>query len=88
VGVSILADRLERTQRRQVRTVSWYNDPDESPRRDPAGRSRRLAARSHAGSHRQFNHAAKRGVVTIPGKPNDELAPGTLNSIFKQAGLK
>jgi predicted RNA binding protein YcfA (HicA-like mRNA interferase family) len=40
------------------------------------------------GSHRQFNHAIKRGVVTVPGKPNDELAPGTLNSILKQAGLK
>jgi len=40
------------------------------------------------GSHRQFNHAAKRGVVTVPGKPNDELAPGTLNNILKQAGLK
>ena len=40
------------------------------------------------GSHRQFNHATKRGVVTVPGKPNDDLAPGTLNSILKQAGLK
>jgi predicted RNA binding protein YcfA (HicA-like mRNA interferase family) len=40
------------------------------------------------GSHRQFNHPVKRGVVTVPGRPNDELAPGTLNSILKQAGLK
>jgi predicted RNA binding protein YcfA (HicA-like mRNA interferase family) len=40
------------------------------------------------GSHRQFNHPIKRGVVTVPGKPNDELAPGTLNNIWKQAGLK
>jgi predicted RNA binding protein YcfA (HicA-like mRNA interferase family) len=40
------------------------------------------------GSHRQFNHATKRGVVTVPGKPNDELASGTLNNILKQAGLK
>jgi len=40
------------------------------------------------GSHRQYNHSRKRGVVTVPGKPNDELAPGTLNSILKQAGLK
>ena len=40
------------------------------------------------GSHRQFNHPTKPGVVTVPGKPNDELAPGTLNSILKQAGLK
>ncbi|EDX86148.1 YcfA-like protein [Synechococcus sp. PCC 7335] len=40
------------------------------------------------GSHRQYKHSEKRGLVTIPGKPSDELAPGTLNSILKQAGLK
>jgi predicted RNA binding protein YcfA (HicA-like mRNA interferase family) len=40
------------------------------------------------GSHRQFRHREKPGLVTIAGKPNDELAPGTLNSILKQAGLK
>ena len=40
------------------------------------------------GSHRQFKHAAKLGRVTVPGKPSDDLAPGTLNSIFKQSGLK
>jgi predicted RNA binding protein YcfA (HicA-like mRNA interferase family) len=40
------------------------------------------------GSHRQYKHARKPGLVTLPGKPGDELAPGTLNSIFKQAGLK
>jgi len=40
------------------------------------------------GSHRQFKHASKSGRVTVPGKPSDDLAPGTLNSILKQAGLK
>lgn len=40
------------------------------------------------GSHRQFKHALKSGRVTVAGKPRDELAPGTLASIFKQAGLK
>jgi predicted RNA binding protein YcfA (HicA-like mRNA interferase family) len=40
------------------------------------------------GSHRQFKHAAKLGRVTVPGKPGDDLAPGTLNSILKQSGLK
>jgi len=40
------------------------------------------------GSHRQFKHKVKLGRVTVPGKPSDDLAPGTLNSIFKQAGLK
>ncbi|MCU0548727.1 MAG: type II toxin-antitoxin system HicA family toxin [Leptolyngbya sp. Prado105] len=37
------------------------------------------------GSHRQFKHPVKSGLVTVPGKPSDDLAPGTLNSIFKQA---
>lgn len=39
-------------------------------------------------SHRQYKHLTKRGLVTIPGKPGDDLAPGTLNSVLKQAGLK
>ena len=40
------------------------------------------------GSHRQFKHATKTGRVTIAGHPSDDLAPGTYNSILKQAGLK
>lgn len=40
------------------------------------------------GSHRQFKHAVKAGRVTLAGKPSDDLAPGTLNSILKQAGFK
>ena len=40
------------------------------------------------GSHRQFKHFGKPGRVTVPGKLGDDLAPGTLNSILKQAGLK
>ena len=40
------------------------------------------------GSHRQLKHPVEPGRVTVPGKLSDELAPGTLNSIFKQAGLK
>jgi len=40
------------------------------------------------GSHRQFKHPVKSGRVTVPGKPSDDLAPGTLNSILKQAQLK
>ena len=39
------------------------------------------------GSHRQYKHSDKPGLVTIAGKPKDELAPGTLGSILKQAGL-
>lgn len=40
------------------------------------------------GSHRQFKHHDKKGVVTIAGHLNDELAKGTLKSIIKHAGLK
>ncbi len=40
------------------------------------------------GSHRQFKHPIKPGRVTVPGKPGDDVPPGTLNSILKQAGLK
>ena len=40
------------------------------------------------GSHQQFKHPSKSGLVTVAGKPGDDLAPGTLNSVLKQAGLK
>ena len=40
------------------------------------------------GSHRQFKHDDKPGLVTVPGKPGDDLAAGTYNSVLKQAGLK
>jgi predicted RNA binding protein YcfA (HicA-like mRNA interferase family) len=40
------------------------------------------------GGHRQFKHPEKPGRVTISGKSGDALAPGTFNSILKQAGLK
>jgi len=40
------------------------------------------------GSHRQYKHPTKPGRVTIAGHPGDDLAPGTLNSILKQAQLK
>jgi predicted RNA binding protein YcfA (HicA-like mRNA interferase family)/predicted RNase H-like HicB family nuclease len=40
------------------------------------------------GSHRQFKHPWKQGAVTVSGHLRDDIAPGTLNSILKQAGLK
>ena len=40
------------------------------------------------GSHRQFQHQAKPGTVTVAGQAGVEIPPGTLNSILKQAGLK
>jgi predicted RNA binding protein YcfA (HicA-like mRNA interferase family) len=40
------------------------------------------------GSHRQYKHSTKKGLVTVSGHPGDDLAPGTQNSILKQSGLK
>jgi predicted RNA binding protein YcfA (HicA-like mRNA interferase family) len=39
------------------------------------------------GSHCQYKHPTQPGRVTIAGHSNDDLAPGTLNSVFKQAQL-
>jgi predicted RNA binding protein YcfA (HicA-like mRNA interferase family) len=43
-----------------------------------------------SGSHMQFRHPTKSGTVTVSagGKMNNDVPPGTLNSILKQAGLK
>jgi len=40
------------------------------------------------GSHRQFRHPTKPGIVTVAGKPGVDVPPGTLSSVLKQAGLK
>ena len=40
------------------------------------------------GSHRQYKNPVRPGRVTVAGKASDDLAPGTLNSILKQSGLK
>lgn len=40
------------------------------------------------GSHRQYKHLLKSGRVTIAGHFNDDVAPGTLNSILKQAKIR
>lgn len=41
------------------------------------------------GSHKQYKHPVKPGLVTIAcHKESDDMAPGTLNSILKQAQLK
>jgi predicted RNA binding protein YcfA (HicA-like mRNA interferase family) len=40
------------------------------------------------GSHRQYKHPTKLGRVTVAGHPSHDLAPGTLNSILKQAQLE
>jgi predicted RNA binding protein YcfA (HicA-like mRNA interferase family) len=41
-----------------------------------------------SGGHRQFKHPKKPGRVTISGNFGNDVAPGTMNSILKQAGLK
>ena len=43
-----------------------------------------------AGSHTQYRHPTKPGTVTVPagGKMSNEVPPGTLNSVLKQARLK
>lgn len=43
---------------------------------------------SQKGSHRQFKHPTKRGKVTVPGKPSDDLPAGTYRSILRQSGLE
>jgi predicted RNA binding protein YcfA (HicA-like mRNA interferase family) len=41
------------------------------------------------GSHKVFSHPVKRGIVVVPDHgANHDLAPGTENSILKQAGLR
>ena len=41
------------------------------------------------GSHRQFKHPFKAGLITISGHKNsDEIAKGTLNSVLKVANIK
>ena len=39
------------------------------------------------GSHIQLTHPTKQGKITIPNHKGD-IPPGTLNSIWRQAGLK
>lgn len=38
-------------------------------------------------SHQHYRHPARPGRVAIAGHPDDDLVPGTLNSVVKQAQL-
>lgn len=74
-------------QRDTRRSHSWLSAPD------PCYRATGKVLRwylgwQYRGMHRRFKHSSKPGRVTVSGKPSDNLAPGTLNSILKQAGLK
>lgn len=40
------------------------------------------------GSHRIFEHDQKPGIVVVPGNLGKDVAIGTLNNIWQQAGLE
>jgi predicted RNA binding protein YcfA (HicA-like mRNA interferase family) len=40
------------------------------------------------GSHRQFRHAEKPGLIIVPVHAGKEIGKGLLHSILKKAGLK
>jgi predicted RNA binding protein YcfA (HicA-like mRNA interferase family) len=40
------------------------------------------------GSHRQYTHPTKPGVVTIAGHGNKDIPKGTAANILRQAGLQ
>ncbi|MBI3909372.1 MAG: type II toxin-antitoxin system HicA family toxin [Armatimonadetes bacterium] len=39
-----------------------------------------------SGSHKQFKHDQKPGLVTVPVHGSKDIPPGTLANIFRQAG--
>jgi predicted RNA binding protein YcfA (HicA-like mRNA interferase family) len=43
---------------------------------------------SQRGSHRQFEHPTKKGKVTIPGSPGNDVPKGTAANILRQAQIK
>ncbi|HEY1947371.1 MAG TPA: type II toxin-antitoxin system HicA family toxin [Bryobacteraceae bacterium] len=42
----------------------------------------------HAWKPSQYKHPVKKGRVTIPGKPGDDVTPPTFASALKQAKIK
>ena len=70
------------------RIASWYSDPMKVSEVLRILKDDGWVLVATRGSHRQFKHPTKVGRVTVAGKPSDDLAPGTLNSILKQSDLK
>lgn len=70
------------------RIANWYSDPMKVSEILQILKDDGWVLVSTRGSHRQFKHPTKVGRVTVAGKPSDDLAPGTLNSILKQSDLK
>ena len=42
----------------------------------------------HGGNHDLYRHSTKSGQIPVPRHGSKEVAPGTMNSILKAAGLK
>ena len=93
IGYNTGATMRARNQREfanaaRLRTAPWHNDRADLPVKIrevikmPEDDGWTLARQR--GSHRQFKHGSKPGLVTVAGSPGDDLAPGTLNS--PQAG--
>ena len=40
------------------------------------------------GSHRQYRHPTRKGMVTVAGKPGGDIPEGTWRNILRQAGLQ
>ncbi|HEV3051037.1 MAG TPA: type II toxin-antitoxin system HicA family toxin [Longimicrobium sp.] len=40
------------------------------------------------GSHRQYTHEHKPGVVTLRRLPREEITPGAAHGVLRQAGLE
>ena len=68
--------------------ANWYSDPMKASEILQMLKDDGWVLVATRGSHRQFKHPTKVGRVTVAGKPSDDLAPGTLNSILKQSDLK
>lgn len=41
-----------------------------------------------AGSHRQYRHPKNANVITVSGKPSDDMTPGQLSDIRRKTGLE
>lgn len=46
------------------------------------------ALKKQSGSHKQYEHATRKGKVTVPAHAKKDIAPKTLSSIWKQADIK
>jgi predicted RNA binding protein YcfA (HicA-like mRNA interferase family) len=40
------------------------------------------------GDHQHYRHPTKPGLVTIDGRPGEDMPIGTLKAIWKQAGMR